>query len=104
MNKDKDQAKEQYEKLSRKLYNAQIDFKNEIENKIKEKQKQIQDLERGHRNQLQKIQSNRNAENAMKNEEMRNLTSAFETETKRLNQLVNVKDRMIQDTNKNVNK
>lgn len=31
----------------------------------------------------------------MKNEEIKNLTSAFETEAKRLNELVNVKDKMI---------
>lgn len=50
MNKEKEEGKEEYEKLSRKLYNAEIDFKNEIEGKMKEKQKEIEDLERGHRN------------------------------------------------------
>ncbi len=55
MNKEREEGKQEYEKLSRKLYNAQLDFKNQIDGKMKEKQKQIQDMEREFRNQLQKI-------------------------------------------------
>lgn len=35
--KDAEEAKQEYEKLSRKLYNAEVDFKNELENQNKKK-------------------------------------------------------------------
>ena len=41
MKKDAEEAKKEYEKLSRKLYNAEVDFKNELENAIHKKDKEI---------------------------------------------------------------
>lgn len=40
----------------------------------------------------------------MKNQELKEITNAFEAEGKRLNEIINMKERMIDNVNKDLNK
>ena len=57
-----------------------------------------------HRNELEKVEKQREADKLRQNQELKDLTNAFETEAQRLNEIVNMKDRMIDNLNKENNK
>ena len=52
MQEDSEKAKEEYETLSRKFYNAEVDWQNKLENTMHNKNKEIENLERLHRTEL----------------------------------------------------
>lgn len=68
------------------------------------KDKEIENIERLHRTELEKQENKRSAENLMKNQEIKDLTNAFEAEGKRLNEIVGMKERMIEGLNKDLNR
>ena len=50
------------------------------------------------------MDNKRAAESLMKNQEIKDITNAFESETKRLNQIISMKERMIESLNKDLSK
>lgn len=64
----------------------------------------MENLERLHRTELEKLDNKRAAENLMKNQQIKEITNAFETEAKRLNEIINMKQRMVESLNKDLSK
>lgn len=91
MAKDAEESKQKLEDLSRQFHNAQAQWKKELNDTINKKDKDIENLERFHRTELEKIENKRANESLMKNQEMKDITNAFEAEGKRLNEIINMK-------------
>lgn len=59
------------------------------------KEKEFEVIERTHRAELEKIESQRNNETILKNQELNELRKTFEAESDRLNEILNNKDKVI---------
>lgn len=75
--------------------NAEVEWKNRLNEELHKKDKEIESIERTHRAEFERLETQRNSETMLKNQELNELTKAFESESNRLNEIITTKDRVI---------
>lgn len=84
--------------------NAEIAWKDKLREEIHKKDIEIEKNEKIHKGELEKVESQRNADAQMKNQEVKELSKTFEAEMNRLKEILNNKERTIEIQHQDANK
>lgn len=77
LKKREEQAQKDMQELNKRLYEQEADFKTTCDKLELEKKKEIQNLQRLHRTELDKIEKQRQQELLIKNQELKDLSATF---------------------------
>jgi hypothetical protein len=73
-----ERLKQNYDTLKKEYMHAEVEWKNQLNQDKHQKEKEIENIERTHRVELEKVEAQRNNETILKNQELNELTKAFE--------------------------
>lgn len=89
--------------MNRKVFNNEVEFKGQVDKLQLDKEREKENLERFHRTELDKVESKRAHEAQVKNQELKDLNDTFNAEMGRMNDVVNSKEKSLENLNEALN-